>query len=74
MESLALLVCLIFVIVAGAGPMALLLNKLGFVFLAIIVALFSILLGGWWLLVTPFPVSLIGGFAAICGAVVVSRY
>lgn len=68
MASLALMVAIIFLSVLVLGPMSLLLYKLNFKVLARLIAVFAILLGGYWISVAPFPVSLIGVISLITGS------
>lgn len=67
MASLALMVAIIFFSAIFLGPISLLLDKLNFKILARIVALSAILVGGYWITVAPFPVSIIGVIGLIAG-------
>lgn len=74
MASLALIVSLIFLAVILSGPLALTLYYFEFKILSIIMAAFAMLVGGFWLSVTPFPVSSIGLISFIMGAITISKY
>jgi hypothetical protein len=67
MESLVLLVVTILLVVLVSGPLAMLLAMLGFRILAVLFAIFAILSGSNWLLVTPLPASLAGLLAVVLG-------
>ena len=68
MESLAFLVAMIFLSVVMTGPIALLFSRMGFVIVGAVLGLIAIFIGGYWICVAPFPVSLVGGISLICGA------
>jgi hypothetical protein len=68
MASLALIVAIMFMLVLISGPLSALFRFFKFRILAILFGLFAIVIGFYWCSVTPFPVSLIGGFSAILGA------
>ena len=67
MESLALLVSVILLLVVVVGPVALLFSRMGFVAVGAIIGVIAILTGGYWVCVAPFPVSLIGLLGLACG-------
>jgi hypothetical protein len=73
MASLAIIVSIIFLTVLVSGPIALLLSKAGFRVLGAFAGVFALLVGGYWLCVAPFPVSLIGGLSAVCGAMAINK-
>lgn len=68
MASLALLVSLIFLSVILSGPLALLFCYLEMFWMTCIFSLFAIFIGTHWCCVAPFPISIIGGITALCGA------
>ena len=67
MESLALLVSVILLLVVVVGPIALLFSRMGFVAVGAIIGVIAIFTGGYWVCVAPFPVSLIGLLGLACG-------
>ena len=67
MESLAILVSLILLLVVVVGPVALLFSRMGFVAVGAIMGVIAILTGGYLVCVAPFPVSLIGLLSLVCG-------
>jgi len=73
MASLALMVSLIFLVVLLSGPLALFFSYLGLPFMTIFFAFISIVMGTYWCCVAPFPISILGLIAAICGGVAVAR-
>lgn len=73
MASLALIVSIIFLAVLLSGPVSLLLSFLNFPILATAFGIISILIGAYWCALAPFPVSLIGGLSAICGAIAINK-
>jgi hypothetical protein len=72
--SLALMVTFIFMAAVLLGPAAMMLNRLGFKKAAVFVAVLAVLVGGYWALVAPFPISLAGGASAIIGLMTINRY
>lgn len=74
MESLALLVSVIFLLVIFLGPISLVLHKLGLRILASIVAVLAVLIGGYWACVAPFPICLVGGIGILFGMLTINRY
>lgn len=68
MESLAFLVAIIFLSVILAGPIALVFSRMGFVIIGAVLGLIAIFIGGYWVCVAPFPVSLVGCISLACGA------
>lgn len=73
MESLALMVCIIFGLVIFLGPFSLVLNKIGLKKLSYIPAVLSIIFGIYWIFVTPFPVSAFGCIGIITGIKVIKN-
>lgn len=73
MASLALLVSIILLCVLVCGPLSLLLAYIGFSILATSFGVISIIIGIYWCCFAPFPVSLIGGLTAICGAIAINK-
>lgn len=74
MASLALMVALIFLAAVLLGPTAMILNRMGFRRASVFVAVLAVLVGGYWALVAPFPISLAGGASAIIGLMTINRY
>lgn len=74
MESLALVVSLILLVVILLGPMALTLSFLGFKVPAVVAGVLALLIGLIWCSSMPFPISLIGGACAIMGAISLNRF
>ena len=74
MASLALLVCIIFLSLFASGLLTLLLVFLKFKILAILLGIFSILIGIYWLSFAPFPISLLGVWNIFCGIVAFLKY
>lgn len=73
MESLALIVALIFLTLISSGPLSLTLWYFNFKILAFISAVACLLLGGFWISVTPIPVSVIGYLEIMCGLFVIFK-
>lgn len=73
MASLALIVSIIFLTAVLSGPVALIISKAGFRVLGAILGVFALVVGGYWLCVAPFPVSLLGGLSVVCGAMAVNK-
>ena len=69
MESLALLVAIIFLIVAFSGIISLILSYLDFYYLSIILGIFAIISGLFWTFSTPIPICFIGTISAFCGII-----
>lgn len=74
MASLALLVSLIFLTVLLLGPLSMILHRLGFRTFAAIVAVVAVLIGGYWTVTAPFPVSIIGGISVLTGLTTIRKY
>lgn len=73
MFSLALIFSFIFIFTLFSGPFSLVLNHFGMPILGGTLAGFSIVFGAYWCCLAPFPVSLVGCFSAICGAITLSK-
>jgi len=71
---LALIVTIMLCSVLLSGPLAMMLMAMNFRNLGAVIAVFAIFWGGYWCCVAPFPVSLIGGFAVLCGLLAINRY
>lgn len=74
MASLALLVSLIILTVMLLGPISMLLHRLGLRILAAVFAVLAVLIGGYWTVTAPFPVSILGGISVITGAMTIRKY
>ena len=74
MESLALIVAIIFLIVLLCGPISLLLSYFGFNMLSLIFAILAILAGIFWISVVPLPMSLIGVLDLVCALIVIRSF
>jgi hypothetical protein len=68
MESLVLLVSFIFLLVLLSGPLALLFCYLNMFWITMFFSLLSMAIGTHWCCLAPFPISIIGGITAVCGA------
>jgi|LakMenE01Jun11ns_1017448.scaffolds.fasta_scaffold9711334_2 hypothetical protein len=73
MESLALMVAIIFLVTILSGPISLLLMYFNMNILSIIFAIIAILFGINWILVTPFPVSLFGIISIFCSIISIKK-
>jgi hypothetical protein len=73
MESLALMVSIIFLSVLLSGPISLILHFYGFRVLSLFSSFICILLGLFWISVVPFPISIIGYLQLICGLFVITK-
>lgn len=73
MESLALMVAIIFLSVLLSGPIALTFWYFNFKILAFLMAIICLALGCFWLSVAPFPTSVIGYLEAACGLFVIFK-
>lgn len=73
MESLALIVAIIFMFVLFTGPVALILSWLRLRLLSRLVGIFAAFNGAYWITVTPFPVNAIGLIGIICCLIVFQR-
>lgn len=73
MESLALMVAIIFLSVLISGPLSLIACYFNLFFITIIFAVISIIIGSYWCWVTPFPISSLGVVSAICGFLALSK-
>lgn len=70
MASLALMVCIIFLVVLLSGPISLFFCFINAPIIATLFAIFAISCGLFWCFVAPFPVSLFIGLVPImCGVV-----
>lgn len=74
MASLALMVSLIFLSVLLLGPLSMLLHRIGLRTCAAVVAVMAVLIGGYWTIMAPFPVSIIGGISALMGLMTIRKY
>jgi hypothetical protein len=74
MASLALLVCIIFLSLIFSGLFTLLLVFLNFKILALFFGILAIIIGFYWILVAPFPVSLLGFWNIFCGIVALLKH
>ena len=63
MASLALLVSMIFLVVIILGPLSMTLHRLGLRTIAAVVAVLAVLIGGYWTMAAPFPISIVGGIS-----------
>jgi drug/metabolite transporter (DMT)-like permease len=66
MESLALIVAIIFLFTVFTGPVALLLSWIRLRILAKLVGIFAAFSGAYWLTVAPFPANTIGLIGIVC--------
>lgn len=67
MESLALLVCILFLIVLLSGPLAILFCYLDMFWMTVIFSIFAVGVGAQWLIATPFPISIVGAISIVLG-------
>jgi hypothetical protein len=67
MESLALLVSIIFFTIAFSGILSLIFNYFNLYYLSLFFALFAIISGFFWIFISPFPTCIIGIISAFCG-------
>lgn len=74
MESLALIVSILFLIVLLCGPISLLLSYLGFKILSLLFAILAIFAGIFWISVVPIPMSLIGILDLVCALIVIRSF
>lgn len=74
MESLALLVSIIFLFVLLCGPLSLFVSSyLNLKILGAILGVFSVAVGAYWCCFAPFPVSLLGAISLICGGMALNK-
>jgi hypothetical protein len=67
MASLALMVFFIFLSTIVAGPISLIFGRLGFDFISKTLGVIAIVMGAYWLLFAPFPVSVLGLIGILTG-------
>jgi hypothetical protein len=73
MESLALLVCAMFLCILLSGPLALISCYFNFNFITILLALFAITSGTTWCFFAPFPFLLLGSIGIFCGVLAIQK-
>jgi len=73
MASLALMVSLIFISVLLSGPVSLFFLYFNFYVLSAIFAVVAIILGIFWCLSTPFPISIVGMISLALGITTLTR-
>lgn len=73
MESLALIVSLIFLTVLFSGPLAVLSARSGASILGGLLGLLAVVSGTFWLRVAPIPIGLVGAASAAMGLYAISR-
>jgi len=71
MASLALVVVFLFLTVLLSGPLSLLFAHLNWPFLCLFMCAISFVFGSNWMVVAPFPVSLIGLISVILSCLAV---
>jgi|688.fasta_scaffold53998_9 hypothetical protein len=74
MQSLALMVTIIFLTTIFCGPISLLFLYFNFKIISLIFAVLSVVFGVFWLTVAPFPVSLLGILNIICSFIVIRNF
>lgn len=68
MASLALMVCVIFLVTLISGPLSILLGYFGFFWISMFLSLVALVFGVMWATSTIFPICLIGFLSFGCGA------
>lgn len=73
MASLALMVCIFFLLAILLGPLSLICGYFDFYYLTLGLGAFAITSGLFWSVISPFPISIAGVVGAICGLIAINR-